>query len=397
MQTKSWFGEVLSSFVVNIQSAAARPLLSIIVMFGFMAVVLVMVSVSSIGMGLNRTFANTGSPAVAVVLSSGAFSETVSYLSQEETKIIGAEPGVVQTRHGGLISPELIATADVPKVNSGVLSTVILRGVTSDAFVIHKRIHLIGGRMFQPGLNEAIVGRQAEREYSGLTIGSILHVGNTAWKIVGDFASGGDIHESEIWTDVQGLQTAFHAGNSYSVVYAKLISPAAYQTFSDAIKKDPRLHVHVMAEKVYYTKLGQGYSQLVFTVGFAITIIMALGSIISAINLMHVNLSARIGDIATLRALGFRRSSVLCAVISEGMVYGAIGGVVGGAMAYSLFNGYQAGTIFGGNTQVAFQFTVTFGLLVTGIFWALGMGLVGALFPAIRAARLPVAVTLREN
>lgn len=396
MRGPSWLHEVWVVLMLGFRNAWVRPLLPVIVIAGFIAVVLVMVGVLSIGRGLNNTYANTGSPDVAMVLSSGAFSEGVSHLSAANVQALGSEPGVAQTAKGPIVSPELVTTVEIPKRGSGVVSDVVLRGVTSEAFLAHSKAHVIAGRMFKSGVHEIIVGRQAAQEYRNLTLGSKLRSGNDTWTVVGIFASGGSIHESELWTDVQGLQTAFHMGDNYSSAYVKLTSPAAYAAFTAAVKKDPRLKVQAHREKDFYANYGSGASQLVSIAGLAVGILMALGAIIGAINLMYTHLATRSGEIAMLRAVGFRRTSVLDAVLVEGLVFGLIGGVIGGGIAYLVFNGYQAGTIVGAVTQVDFQFAVTGGLLIGGIVFALIMGFIGGLFPAIRAARLPVAKALRE-
>lgn len=396
MRGASWLRETWIVLALGFRNAFVRPMLPVIVIIGFVAVVLVLVSVLSIGRGLSNTYANTGSPDVAMVLSSGSFSEGVSHLTEADVQALGSEAGVAQTARGPVVSPELVTTVEIPKRGSDVLSNVIMRGVTAAAFRVHSKLHIIAGRMFTPGIHEIIVGRQAAREYQSLALGSKLRSGNDTWTVVGIFAAGGSVHESEIWTDVAGLQTAFHMGDNYSSAYVKLVSPPAYAAFSTAVKKDPRLKVQVYREKDFYSDFGAGASQIISIAGVAIAILMALGAIIGAVNLMYTHLAARIGEMAMLRAVGFRRIAVLDAVLLEGLVFGLIGGVVGGGIAYLVFNGYQAGTIVGAVTQVDFQFAVTGGLLIGGIVFALIMGFIGGLFPAVRAARLPVAKALRE-
>lgn len=397
MNASGWLRETHSVLMLGFRNAIIRPMLPVIVILGFVTVVLVMVSVLSIGHGLSNTFTKSGSQDVAMVMSSGAFAEAVSHLTEADVQALGSEPGVVQGAQGPLVSPELITTVELPKRGSGVVSDVIMRGVTDVAFQVHPKVHVIAGRMFRSGVHEVIVGEQAVREYRDLSLGSKIRSGNDTWTVVGIFASNGSIHESEIWTDAQGLQTAFHMGNSYSSAYIKLTSPAAYQGFAAAVNKDPRLNVQVQTEKSYYSKFGTGAAHIINSAGIAIAILMALGAVIGAINLMYTHLAARNREMATLRAVGFRRVSVLSAVLLEGLVFGLIGGIVGGGIAYLVFNGYQAGTIVSAVTQVDFQFAVTGGLLIGGIIFALIMGFVGGLFPAIRAARLPVAKALRET
>jgi putative ABC transport system permease protein len=397
MRSRNWFGEALSIGALNFRNAWARPMLPAIMVIGFLAVVLVMVTVLSIGQGLSNTFGHTGSKDVALVLSSGAYSESTSHISQTTVQAVGSQPGVAQGSGGPLISPEFVTTASVPKQGSNVRGNIVLRGVTDNAFRIHKQVHIIQGRRFKPGVHEVIVGRQAAKEYQDLDLGDTLHNGNVNWKVVGIFAANGSLHESEVWTDAAGLQTAFHMGNNYSDVYAKLTAPAAFKAFQAAVKKDPRLNVEAQTEKHYFAQYAKSYQSIITTAGMALAILMALGAIIGAINLMYTSLSTRIGEMATLRAVGFRRLPVLTAMLWEGLMFGFIGGILGCAIAYFAFNGYQAATAMTGLTQVAFQFAVTPALLAAGIIFALIMGFIGGLFPAIRAARLPLAKALRET
>lgn len=397
MWRQSWLRETGTVLGLGLRTLLARPLLPVIVIVGFLAVVLVMVSVLSIGRGLNRTYANSGEPDVAMAISDGALVESQSGLSESEVRALAAESGVAKGAGGPLVSPELVDTVELPKQGSDVLSDVVLRGVTPDSYRLHPRVHLIAGRMYRSGVREIIVGRQASREYRGLGVGATLRSRGVDWKVTGIFAADGDIHESEIWTDLPGLQDALRQPDSYSSVYLKMKSPAAYMAFTEAVARDPRLAVQVQTEKSYYANIASGVTELFRGFGSAIAILMAVGACIGAINLMYVSLAARRRDIATLRAVGFRRLPVLCAMLCEVLILGLVGGVLGGSIAYAAFDGHQAGTIFGdGRSQVDFQFAVSAALLSGGVLFALLMGLVGGLLPAIRAARLPVAKALRD-
>ncbi|HEX4269701.1 MAG TPA: ABC transporter permease [Steroidobacteraceae bacterium] len=382
---------------LGLRNALSRPLLPLIVVVGFLAVVLVMVSVLSIGRGLNRTYANSGETDVAMAISDGSLVESQSSLGEPEVAALASEPGVAAGGAGPMVSPELVDTVELPKQGSAVVSDVVLRGVTPNGYRLHPRVHLIAGRMYRSGVREVIVGRQASREYSGLGVGATLRSGGVDWTVTGIFASDGDIHESEIWTDLPGLQDALRQPDSYSSVYLKMRSPAGYMAFAAAVTRDPRLAVQLQREKSFYKNIAAGITGLFRGAAAVITILMAVGAVVGAVNLMYVSLAARLSDIATLRAVGFRRLPVLCAVLCEGLTFGLTGGVFGGLLAYAACDGYQAGTIFAdGHTQVDFQFAVSAGLIGAGIAFALLMGLIGGLFPAIRAARLPLARALRS-
>ncbi len=388
--------QTFTLFRLNLRNAVSRPFLPIIVIVGFFAVVLVLVSVLSIGRGLGHVFESANATDIALVMSNGAFTESRSQLDEASVHAIGSAPGVAQGPHGPLVSPEALTTVIVPKQGSGIDSNVVLRGVTNAAFKVHDKVHIIKGRRFKTGVNEVIVGRQAVREYQNLEIGNSVRIGKGEWKVVGIFAAGGNLHESEIWADAHRVQDAVNMGNAWNDAWVRLTSPAAFKPFKAAVKKNPNLNVQAKTEKAYYQKLANGATSVVSVVGYAIGILMAIGAIIGAINLLYTNLASRLGEMATLRAVGYRRAPVLAATLLEALLFALVGGVIGGGIAYAVFNGYQAGTLAGGMQQVAFQFAVTPGLLVGGIIVALIMGFIGGLFPAIRAARLPITRALRE-
>jgi len=395
---KHWLTEAVALSILNLRIARRRPMIPLIMVLGFMVVVLVMILVLSLGQGLSRTFAQTGSVDVAIVMSSGAYSEPESHLDEDQVRAIEAQPGVVQTSHGALVSPEFVASVSLPKQGSDVEADVVMRGVTSSAFQVHGHIHIVAGRLFDPGVHEVIVGQQAAREYQGLQLGDTIRSDNNTWKVVGIFAADGGLRESEIWTDATGLQTAFHMGDTYSDVYVKLESPTALAVFKSAIKRDPRLDVVVFSENRYFAQMAENYTKIIDTLGIAFATLMGLGAIIGAVNLMFASLGTRMRETAILRALGFYSASTTLAMLMEMMYYGLIGGIAAGLIGYLLFNGYQAGTTMGnGFSQVAFQFVVTPALLMAGLGFALIMGLIGGLFPAVRAARLSVAKALRET
>ncbi|MGA9855677.1 MAG: ABC transporter permease [Gammaproteobacteria bacterium] len=396
--SKHWLTEAFALSMLNLRIARRRPMIPLIMVVGFMVVVLVMILVLSLGQGLSRTFAQTGSADVAIVLSSGAYSEPESHFDEDQVRAIGTQPGVMHTAGGALMSPEFVTSVSLPKQGSDVEADVVMRGVTSNAFAVHEQIHIVAGCLFNPGVNEVIVGQQAMREYQGLRLGDTIRSDNNAWKVVGIFVAGGGLRESEIWTDAAGLQTAFHMGATYSDVYVKLDSPAALAKFKSAIKRDPRLDVEVFSENRYFAQMAENFTMIIGTLGIAFATLMGLGAIVGAVNLMLASLGTRVHETAILRALGFKGASTTLAMLMEMMYYGLIGGIAAGLIGYLLFNGYQAGTTMGnGFSQVAFQFVVTPGLIAGGMVFALIMGFVGGLFPAIRAARLPVAKALRET
>ncbi|MGH8281922.1 MAG: ABC transporter permease, partial [Gammaproteobacteria bacterium] len=303
---------------------------------------------------------------------------------------------IAQTSSGPVISPELLVQINLKKRSTGLDSGVSFRGVGADAFLVHDKVRIVSGRMFKPGLNEVIAGADAARTFRGLSVGDVVHWGRYNWKVVGIFDDGGGLHNSEIWTALPVLQGATERGDSLSSVYLKLTTPAAFPALAQSLTHNPQLNVSVQRESAYFAEQAQGMSLFISIVGGIIGVLMGGGAVFGAINTMYTAVAARTQEIAMLRALGFGRLPVLLSVLLEGLVLGLIGGVCGGVLAYLLFNGFEA-TTFNQMSVVAFRFTVTPHLLVMGILYALIMGLLGGILPAVRAARLPIAASLRQT
>ena len=272
-----------------------------------------------------------------------------------------------------------------------------MRGIEPAALAVRDEVKIVEGRMFEFGTNEVIVGRAASGQFAGLTVGSTVVSGQATWNVVGLFDSGGTVNETEIWGDVRVLQGVYRRGNSYQLILARLQSSAEFDVFRDWLITNPQLNVQVQSETEYYAQQSRSLSGLIQGVGFGIAFLMGIGAVFGAILTMYTAVSTRSREIATLRALGFNSGSVVISVMAESLTLGLIGGLIGGAGAYFGFNGYQTSTInFQTFSQVAFAFRVTPELLATGLIYALLLGLIGGLFPAIRAARLPIPTALRE-
>ena len=296
-----------------------------------------------------------------------------------------------------MASAELYVVADIPKRSTGTDANVPLRGVQPAAFDVRNELKIVQGRRFEPGRSEVIVGKAAAAEFAGLDLNSKLHFGQSEWTVVGIFTANGSVAESEIWCDVGVLQPAYRRGETFQSVYAKLESPAAFDTFKDNLTRDPRLDVKVIREADYYAEQTRLLYGFITGLGILIAALMGVGAVFGALNTMYSAVSTRTREIATLRALGFRGGPVVISVLAESLFLALAGGLLGAAIAYFAFNGYQTATMnWSSFSQVAFSFAVTPRLLVLGMVWSLAMGLIGGLFPAIRAARLPVATALRE-
>ncbi len=392
-----WLSQTLAVAALSIRTIPQRASSSAVAMIGIAGVVIVFVAVLSIGEGFRAAMAQAGAPDRAVVMRGGADSEMTSGLAGADTDVIKQAPGLLRVGNRPVASAELYVLVDLNKRSTGTPANVPLRGIGAEALEVRNEVKIIEGRLFQFGTNEAIVGRAANRQFSGVNLGSEFMSGNLRLRIVGIFESNGSVGETEIWCDSHLIQGIYERGNSYQSVLAKLDSPAAFDTFKNWLTTNPQLNVQVLREADFYAQQSQVMSSLIRGIGYTIAVLMGIGAVFGAILTMYTAVSSRTREIATLRALGFNTGSVLISVLAESLALAAVGGLVGGLTAYVAFNGYQTSTMnFQTFSQVAFAFAVTRSLLVQGLTYALAMGLVGGLMPAIKAARLPIATALRE-
>jgi putative ABC transport system permease protein len=383
---------------LNFRTIPARLASSMVAIVGIAGVVVVFVSVLSIAAGFTAAMRGSGSPDRALVMRSGADSEMTSGFGGPDVDIIKQAPGIRRDGQTPMASAELYVIIDLPKRSApDAFANVPVRGIEPQGLTLRDEVSIIQGRMFEFGTTEVIVGRGASGQFQGLDLGGEIRSGQNVWKIVGVFEADGAVAETEIWIDARTLQGAYRRGNSYQSVLARLESTESLTPFKDWLTSNPQLNVMVTRENEYYADQSRMLTTLIQTIGFGIAALMGIGAIFGAILTMYTAVATRAREIATLRALGFNAASVVFSVLSESMILGALGGLIGGALAYLGFNGYQTSTMnFQTFSQVAFAFRVTPELLTMGIIYALLMGLVGGLFPAIKAARLPISQALRE-
>ncbi len=392
------FSQILSIALVNLRALPERKGASAAAIMGIAGVVAVLVGVLAIAEGFRRTMMASGSPDVAIVTRSGANSELTSGISRDEARLVSDAPGIARDAQGPLVSSELLVIIDLPKRSTHTSANVPLRGVEPHGFDLRDHMRMVQGRRFEPGKNEVIIGAGAAREFEGLEMDRDVKIGQNVWRIVGIFTSGGGLAESEVWCDAAVLQPAYHRPDSFQSVYAKLASPDAFTAFKDALTANPQLKVKVSRLADFYAEQSSVETEFISKIGIFITSMMAIGALFGALNTMYSAVAARTREIATLRALGFGSGPVVLSVLLESLALALAGGIIGSAGAYAAFDGFTASTLnFQTFSQVTFAFAVTPRLLAQAIAWAAVLGLIGGIFPGIRAARLPIATGLRET
>ncbi|NUS38926.1 MAG: ABC transporter permease [Lysobacter sp.] len=367
---------------------------SSVIVFGIAGVVGVLVAMLAMGEGFKATLDNTGGSDTAIVLRGGSQAETNSVITRDQVPLVSSLAGIASDEAGHpVVSPELSQVVNLPSKADGTDSNVQFRGVGPAGWALRPQLRIVEGRKFTPGLREIVAGRGAQRQFQGLAVGHQLKLANQAWTVVGIFESH-DSHDSELWADVDVLGPAYQR-QAYQSVTVKLDGKDGFKRLKAALAADPRLKLDVSTTHDYYAKQSENLTRLIKGLGIVIGVIMGIGAVFGALNSMYAAVAGRAREIATLRALGFRGLPVVTAVMLETMLLALAGGLLGAGIAWLVFNGYTVSTLGNNFSQVVFQFRVSPELLWTGLKWALGIGLVGGLFPALRAARLPVTVALR--
>jgi putative ABC transport system permease protein len=380
---------------VGIATIPQRLGSSSVIIVGIAGVVGVLVALLAMAEGFRHTLAATGDTNTAIVLRGGATAELSSGVGRDEVTLIEQLPGILKDANGKPIaSPELVVVANIPKKGTNTDANVEIRGVGEQAFALRPNVKIVSGRTFSPGLRELIVGKGALAQFAGVEPGSTINLGNQEWTITGVFESG-DAHESELWGDVETVSATYRR-QGYQSVTVRLTSPDALDQLKAAIASDPRLKVDAKTTLDYYSAQSEGLTKVIRIMGIVIGVIMGIGAVFGALNTMYAAVATRAREIATLRAIGFRGLPVVVSVLIETMLLALVGGLLGAAVAWLIFNNYTVSTLGANFSQVVFAFKVSPALVWSGLKWALAIGFIGGLFPAMRAATLPVTTALRE-
>lgn len=374
----------------------ARKITTLLGGGGIALVVLVFMSVLMLGHGFEETLVSSGSPGNAIVLRSGATSELVSSVNREQAAVIKTQPEVRQQADGAPIAAnELILIVNIPRRRDNEPSNVVVRGVGPESTEM-RPLNLIDGRMWRPGLSEMIAGRLIAEKYQGCGLGEKVEMGGREWTVVGIFEAGGTGFESELWADVEQVMDAVRR-RTYSSVTVQLREGASLEALRERLEGDPRFNVQVKSEREYYEEQSEQIAMFIYFLGLFVTVVFSLSAVLAAMLTMFATISHRTAEIGAMRALGFPRRSILSAFVVESTLLGILGGMLGILPGLLLQQVSFSTTNWTSFTEVAWQLSLTPGILVASILFAAGMGLVGGLLPAIRASRIPITDALAGN
>ena len=384
-------------FLYNVESVRARWRTTLVAILGIAGTVGVFVAMLALAQGFEVALVTSGSPKNAMLRRAGATSEIDSVVSLEQLRVIEDAPEVARGEQGPLVSPEVVVVANLPLKKSGTDANVQLRGVTPRALAVHESVRIVEGRFLRPGLHELVVGREARESYANLRVGSSVPLGESTWQVVGTFDAGGSSFDSEVWVDDDLLNRAYQRDPGiHQTVSARLVAEDKLEALTSRLAADPRMRVQVERETAYYAKASAMMTTLIRVLGTMVAVVMGIGAVFAALNTMYSAVAERAREVATLRALGFPGSTIVLSFTFEALLVAGVGGLLG-ALAVIPLNGLVTSTLnFQTFSHLAFAFQVTPWLLAVGVAFALLMGFLGGVPPAVRAARLPVTVALRD-
>ena len=394
----SLVSQVVTVTAINLRSIPQRLWVSLSTVVAVALVVAVLLSFLAMTNGFQQTLRGTGAADVALLLRGGAGAEINSGVSRDQLRLIEEAPGVVRSAEGKpLVSGELYVIVDAEKRASGTQANIALRGLGPEGYAIRDGFRLVEGRMYEPGAAEIIVGRSLLGEFAGFELGRQVRLGTATWTVVGVFEMAGTVFESELWADVGAVQSLFRRTNFFQSIRAKMESPDAVAALDAYSQADNRLKLAVKSEQAYFADQAGGAGGFIQNLGWPLAVIMSIGALAGALNTMYSSVAARTREIATLRAIGFGGFPSFVGTLTESLLLSVIGGGIGAVLAYAFFDGLTASTFGGSFTQVVFSFQLTPALITQGVVLALVVGLIGGLFPAIRAARVPLVAAFGEK
>ncbi len=382
-------------FSYTLRNLWTRKLTTALTAGGMALVVFVFAAVQMLDTGLRQTLIATGQPDNVHVTRRASGAEISSVVDRMQAAVVETQPEIAIGGNGlRLVSKEVVVLITLPKRDSGVATNVTTRGVGVAAFELRPQLRIAEGRTFRPGSAEVIVGSSIAQRFEGAAMGSLLRFGGREWRVVGVFEAKGSAYDSEVWTDADQLLQSFRR-NAWSAVVARLADPAALPAMKARLENDPRLTLDVKAEREFFEDQSKALSNFISYLGLTLSVIFSVGAMIGAMITMYAAVANRTGEIGTLRALGFRRTSILATFLLEAVLLGIVGGIAG-LMLASLMQFIHISTLnWQSFSELAFSFTLTPRIIVTSMLFAVLMGVVGGFLPAVRAARLSIVDALR--
>jgi putative ABC transport system permease protein len=391
------FAQIAAVTGMNLRNIPLRWSSSLVAVLGIGGVTLVLVALLSIAAGFRVALEGSGSEDVAMLMRAGSTNELSGGFGVDTVTVVADAPGIAKFEGKPVMSPELYVLVDGKMKGKDASTNLPLRGVSPMAGKVRKNFKLVEGRMFREGTNEVIVGDGVVKQYDGLEVGKVVRWGATDWTVVGRYTDQGGIAESEVWGDTRVVQQAWRRGNSFQSIRAKLTDKSAIKTLKDALSKDPRVRLSIQTERAFYVDQQKLMSTIINNVGWTLAIMMGIAALFAALNTLYNAVAQRVREIATLRALGFGGFPVVISVLAEAIILGAVGGLIGGLLAYIFLNGMTSSTMnWSSFSQMTFAFTVTPQLVLTGIIYGLILTFIAGILPGIRAARQPITSGLRE-
>jgi putative ABC transport system permease protein len=381
----------------NIRSAMQRWTSSFVAILGIAGTVAVFIAMLALARGFKATLVSSGLPQNAIVQQSGADSEMTSVIAIDALRVVEDAPQVARRGTEPLVSAEVVVIANLPLRGGTGDANVQMRGVSERVLAVRDNVRVTQGRFLRPGLYEIVVGTNAARAYAGLDLGASVRIGAGTWHVVGIFDANGSAFDSEIWADATVVNGSYQRPPGvFQSVTTRLRSADDFPAFKAMLERDPRAHLQAVREAEYYEAQSHTVTTLITVLGGLVAIVMGLGAVLGALNTMYSAVAERSREIAVLRALGFGGGSVVMAFVVESTWIALIGGVLGCLLALPV-NGITTGTInWQTFSHLAFAFRITPDLLGLGLVFAVLMGVVGGVPPAIRAARANVSLTLRS-
>lgn len=382
-------------FSYTVRNLWTRKLTTALTAGGMALVVFVFAAVQMLDTGLRQTLIATGQPDNVHVTRRASGAEISSVVDRMQAAVVETQPEIAIGGDGlRLVSKEVVVLITLPKRDSGVATNVTTRGVGAAAFELRPQLRIIEGRVFKPGSAEVIVGSSIAQRFEGAAVGSLLRFGGREWRVVGLFEAKGSAYDSEVWADADQLLQSFRR-NAWSAVVARLADPSTLEAMKTRLESDPRLTLDVKAEREFFEDQSKALSNFISYLGLTLSVIFSVGAMIGAMITMYAAVANRTGEIGTLRALGFRRSSILATFLLEAVLLGVVGGVAG-VMLASLMQFIHISTLnWQSFSELAFSFTLTPRIIMTSMLFAVLMGVIGGFLPAVRAARLSIVDALR--